>query len=192
MQPFKLALPHTRRDATNWSRQIGPQPKSVIVLHAMQWPERGNSAEWCGRFFAGLEGPAPEASAHYAVDTDSIVECVPPDRIAWHAPGCNKQGIGIEHAGFARQTHYEWLDPYGLAMLALSARLSAELCRHFGIPPRFIDREDLRAGHAGITTHAECSLAWGKSSHMDPGPGFPMREYLALVAQHLAPPPAAT
>jgi N-acetyl-anhydromuramyl-L-alanine amidase AmpD len=184
MVPFKLSIPHTKREAVNWSRQLGPQTKSLVVLHAMQWPERGNSAEWCGRFFAGLEGVAPKASAHFAVDADSIVECVAAERIAWHAPGANTHGIGIEHAGYARQTPAEWLDSFGVLMLDLSAKLTAELCRHFGIPPRFVDRTELRESLPGITTHAECSLAWGKSTHSDPGPGFPMREYLDMVHRY--------
>lgn len=184
---FELSLPHTKREAVNWSRAIGPQRKTWIVIHCMQWPERGNSAEWCGRFFAGLEGPAPKASAHYAVDSDSIVECVPAEYVAWHAPGANQQGIGIEHAGYARQSRAEWLDPYGKCMLDLSARLAAELCAHFGIPTEFLDAADLHLGLSGITTHAEVSRAFGKSTHMDPGPAFPMAEYLAWVRGHRSP-----
>lgn len=192
MPPFALSLPHTKREAANWSRGIGPQRKTWIVIHCMQWPERGNSAEWCGRFFAGLEGKAPDASAHYAVDTDSIVECVPAERVAWHAPGANQQGVGIEHAGYARQSRAEWLDPYGRAMLDLSARLTAELCDHFGIPVECLDEDDLRGGLSGITTHEQVSLAFGKSTHMDPGPHFPMGEYLAMVRGHTRSPRRVT
>src|SRR5262245_26190342 len=181
---FELQLPHTKRLALNWQRDAGPQRKSLVVIHCMQYPERGNSAEWCGRYFAGLEGPAPQASAHYAVDSDSIVECVPADRIAWHAPGANRQGIGIEHAGWARQSRGEWLDSYGKAMLGLSARLTAALCDHFGIPDEYVDADDLLRGDSGITTHEQVSLAWKKSTHTDPGPHFPMGEYLALVRGH--------
>lgn len=182
---FELSLPHTKRLAQNWQKDVGPQRKTVIVLHCMQYPERGDTAEWCGRFFAGLEGPAPKASAHYAVDNDSIVECVPAERIAWHAPGANKQGIGIEHAGYVRQSRGEWLDSYGHAMLELSARLAAELCAHFGIPAECLDAGDLMLGLSGITTHEQVSLAFGKSTHTDPGPGFPLGEYLSLVRSHL-------
>jgi N-acetylmuramoyl-L-alanine amidase CwlA len=150
----------------------------------MEWPERTDSAEWCARFFAGLEGAAPRASAHACVDVDSIVQCVPWDRVAWHAPGANQYGIGIEHAGYARQTESDWSDVYSAKMLDLSAWLVAELCAKFGIPIDFVDSDGLLASQPGITTHAECSRAWGKSTHTDPGSNFPMGSYLRSVAHY--------
>lgn len=170
-------------EAKNWSRNVGPQPKTVIVLHTMEYPETSTTAEWCARFFAGLEGAAPQASAHYCVDDDSIVGCVPPDRIAWHAPGANTGGIGIEHAGYARQSRAQWLDDYSLRMLQLSAALTAHLCRRFAIPCSFIVAEHLRRGGRGITTHAEVTKAFGKSTHTDPGPFFPLGDYLRMVVE---------
>lgn len=176
-----LAIPYL--EAINWSRQIGPQPKHVIVLHCMEWPETATSAEWCAEFFAGKRGPAPQASAHYCVDDDSIICSVPPDRVAWHAPGANANGIGIEHAGYARQTRAQWLDDYSLRMLTLSAQLTAWLCRRFEIPVQFIVSDHLKRGGRGITTHAEVTKAFGKSSHLDPGPFFPLGDYLRFVVE---------
>lgn len=170
-------------EAANWSRAVEAQPKRLIVLHCMEWPEASTSAEWCASFFAGKQGPAPRASAHYVVDDDTIIGCVPPDRIAWHAPGANGIGIGIEHAGYARQSRAQWLDDYSLRMLALSAELSAWLCRRFGIPVQFIMADHLRRGGRGITTHAEVTKAFGKSSHLDPGPFFPIGDYVRLIVE---------
>lgn len=171
-------------EATNWSRAVPPQPKSVIVLHSMEYREASTSAEWCARYFAGLEGKAPPCSAHYCVDDDSVVGCVPPDRIAWHAPGANRQGIGIEHAGYARQSRQQWLDDFSLRMLMLSAQLTAHLCKRFGIPVQFIVADHLRRGAHGITTHAECTKAWpDKGSHTDPGMFFPLADYMRFVVE---------
>lgn len=177
------AIPYV--EAVNWSRAVPAQPKTLVVIHCMEWPETATSAEWCARFFAGLEGKPPKASAHYAVDGDSIVNCVPPDRIAWHAPGANAQGIGIEHAGYARQSRAQWLDDYSLRMLTLSAQLTAWLCQRFGIPVQFVLAEHLRRGARGITTHAECTKAWPEKggSHMDPGVFFPIGDYVRLVVE---------
>jgi N-acetyl-anhydromuramyl-L-alanine amidase AmpD len=176
------AIPYV--EAANWSKHLQhPQPKSVVVLHCMEWPEKPDSAEWCAGFFAGTKGPAPQASAHYCVDADSVICCVPPDRVAWHAPGANANGIGIEHAGYARQTAAQWLDDYSLRMLQLSAELTAWLCKRFGIPVQFIGAEHLRRGARGITTHAEVSRAFGKSTHMDPGPFFPINEYVRFIGE---------
>lgn len=182
MQPFKLSLPHRLVDAANWSRSVGPQIKRVIVLHSMEAPEKGDTAENVARYFAQ---PATRASAHFCIDNDSIVQCVPAERVAWHAPGANAFGIGLEHAGYARQSAAEWRDSYTAAMLDLSARLCAELVHHFAIPVAFIDAAGLRAHVSGITTHLEVTRAWpDKGTHTDPGPHFPLDEYLLNVRRY--------
>lgn len=167
--------------AANWSRHVPPQRKRWIVIHCMEAAESSTTAENCADWFAGKRGEAPRASAHYCVDDDSVVACVPPDAVAWHAPGANKLGIGVELAGYARQDRAAWLDSYSQRMLIRAAWLCAELSRRHSIPARFCDAGALTRGEAGFTTHAEVSAAFGKSTHWDPGPGFPMLRFLELV-----------
>lgn len=180
------ALPY--REATNWTRVAVPIAKRLIVIHSMEYPLRRGAAEWCGNFFAGTtaEG-APKASAHAGVDPGGIVQYVPWDQIAWHAPGANQWGIGLEHAGYARFSLPEWTTPDGNAMLDNSAWLCAELCTRFAIPVDFLDHWELAsAGEKarGITTHREVNLAFKKSDHTDPGGGFPIGDYLRLVSKY--------
>lgn len=177
------AIPYV--EAANWSRSVVAQPKWWIVLHCMEWPEKLDSAEWCAGFFRDQKpNDVTRTSAHACVDADTVVQCVPWDRVAWHAPGANQYGIGIEHAGYARQLASDWADAYSVRMLDLSAWLTAQLCAKFRIPTDFVDADGLRAGERGVTTHAEVSKAWKKSTHMDPGPGFPIGNYLRAVAQY--------
>ncbi len=177
-----LSWPHLPFiEAANWQRDVGPQTKRNIVLHSIECAEASTAAENTAKWFAGRLGVAPRTSAHACVDDDSIVQCVPWERIAWHAPGCNKQGIGIEHAGWARQTPEQWRDDYSRRMLQRSAWLVARLCAQFQIPVVFVDAGGLVLGEAGITTHAEVTRAFGKSDHTDPGVAFPMTDYLRLV-----------
>lgn len=155
-----------------------------IVLHSMEGPEDVKRAEHVASWFAGELGPkfpAPRASAHYAVDSDSIVQMVHDRDVAWHAPGANRQSIGIEHAGKARQTRKEWLDAFSGPMLLMSAELTAALCNMYVIPRMFIDAEGLLRGEAGVTTHAEVTKAFKRSTHTDPGANFPMDWYLERV-----------
>lgn len=157
----------------------------LIVIHDMEYPEKPTGAEWCADFFAGRNGmTAPKASAHYAVDNDSIVQCVRDEDVAWHAPGANADGIGIEHAGYANQTRAEWLDDYGVAELQLSSQLVAELCAKHDIPPVRISAAEMKAGAVGILGHADVTLASGKPGHTDPGPNFPWDWYLERVRAH--------
>lgn len=156
------------------SRQI-----DLIVVHDMESPENATTAEDVARYFQGTD----KASAHYNIDSDSIVQCVKLEDVAWGAPGANHNGVQLEHAGRASQTARDWADTYSRTMLAQSAKLSAWLAAKLQIPVKFIDAQGLRAGERGITTHAQCTLAFpgpGRD-HTDPGPNFPMSAYIAAV-----------
>jgi len=167
--------------ARNYTRGPRRGPVTLIVLHTMEASEKGTTAEAVAGWFAGPQ--APQASAHYCIDNDSIVQCVKDDDIAWHAPGANANGIGLEHAGYARQTPEEWEDEFSKAMLLKSAGLTAFLLDKFGLPAVFCDAARLIQGDArGITTHYQVTMAFKKSTHTDPGRGFPMQKYLELVA----------
>ena len=85
--PF-VASPHVNHTS---GRRI-----DLIVVHTMEMDEKGSTAESCASWF---QNPAAGVSAHYCVDADSIVQCVKEEDVAWHAPGANHDGIGIEHAG---------------------------------------------------------------------------------------------
>lgn len=170
--------------AKNFTPVPAAQPRSIscIVIHDMEYPETPEGAEWCAEFFAGPS--APKASATYCVDSDSVVQCVRDRDVAWHAPGANHNGIGIEHAGYAKQSREDWLDEYSRAELAVSAKLVVKLCALYTIPIVKLSADDLRAGLRGICGHADVTAAFpgpGRT-HFDPGSGFPWPEYLRLCA----------
>lgn len=113
------------------SANRGPGDVTLVVIHSMEYPERVNSAEWCADFFTDPHGPKGPvvASAHYSVDSDSIVQSVHEKDIAWHAGPVNNYAIGVEHAGYAGQTAAQWRDDYSTAMLERSAELVAGICK---------------------------------------------------------------
>jgi len=174
--PFKQARNYTKANR-------GPGDVDWVVIHTMEAAEHPGTAENVASWFAGSQ--APRASAHYNVDGDSIVQSVHEKDVAWHAPGANGRGIGIEHAGYARQTAEDWQDAYSQAMLGLSAKLVAGICQRWNIPVEFVDAAGLKAGKRGLTYHREVSKAWKKSDHWDPGGNFPIDQYLDLVRSHL-------
>jgi N-acetyl-anhydromuramyl-L-alanine amidase AmpD len=170
--PFIQAKNYTRanRESIRW-----------IVIHSAELPELADGAERLAQWAAGPS--APKASWHYAVDADSIVQSVAEKDIAWHAPGANAEGVGIELVGYARQSDAQWRDDFSLATIVRCARLVADIAARWSIPLVYCDRNALIAKAPGVTTHREVSLAFRKSTHTDPGPHFPMGCLLAAAEE---------
>lgn len=150
----------------------------VVVMHTMEIAERPDAAMICARWFRTR---VSRVSAHYCVDAGMVVQCVREEDIAWHARGGNADSVGIELAGFARQTRQGWADAYSTRVLVRAARLVGEVCWRRHVPVRWLTAADLRAGRRGITGHAQVSETFRKSDHWDPGPGFPVESFLDRV-----------
>lgn len=164
-------------ESPNVTRRMG-RKIDVVVIHTMEIAEREDAAAICARWFAT---EASQVSAHYCVDARTVIQCVREKDIAWHARGGNTASIGVELAGFARQGPRDWRDDYSQAVLERASELVAEICRRRRIPVRWLAAPDLLAGRRGITGHAEVSTAYGLSDHWDPGPGFPVEDFLDAV-----------
>lgn len=154
-----------------------------LVVHTIEAKEASTTGDNTAYWFAGKYVEAPRASAHYCFDDDSTILCVPEEHVAWAAPGLNRRGIQLEHAGYARQSLEQWLDPFSRRMLARSAKLAAAACKRWNIPVRFVDAEGLLRGERGITTHYQVTKGPGKgrTTHVDPGRYFPMSMYLDMI-----------
>ena len=162
-----------------------PRKITLIVIHAAECGERPGAARNVAAYFAGAS--APQASAHYVVDSLDTVQCVQDACIAWHAGPVNDCSLGIEHAGAAGQTPAQWADEYSLAVLARSAALVAELCERYGVPVERLTADDLAAGkRLGICGHADVTTGLHYGTHWDPGPHFPWSMYLGLIEAELA------
>jgi N-acetyl-anhydromuramyl-L-alanine amidase AmpD len=169
--------------ATNFNKALRTEI-DLIVIHTMEAPEKPGTANQVAEWFANRGAPkypAPKASAHFCIDDKEIIQCVWEHDVAWHAPGANHNGIGIELTGYAKQTEEEWKDNYSTSMLENAAKLCAVLSLRYNIPLMILKADQLIAKKRGFTTHAEVSLAFKKSNHTDPGPNFPWRHFLNLV-----------
>lgn len=164
-----------------WMGAVRGQP-TLLVVHSMEAPEKGTTAEETAMFFHNGSG-GKKTSAHRCLDNNSIVDCVPWNRVAYAAPGANNNGYHYELAGYAKQTKLDWADDFSRAMLLMAASEMANDCMRWNIWPVARRAADLKRGLTnGITMHREVSVAYHQSTHTDPGPGFPFDDYCKLVA----------
>jgi peptidoglycan hydrolase-like protein with peptidoglycan-binding domain len=154
---------------------------SVIVVHTVECAESPRADENVATWFArGADDR--KVSAHFVVDDDSAIQCVRVTDEAWHANQANGFSVGIEHAGYARQSHEQWSDAYSTAMLVRSSYVARRIADAYGIPIRRLLPDQLRAGESGFVGHADVNEAYQNlGGHEDPGSWFPWTEYLELV-----------
>lgn len=169
--------------ARNFTKVDSRRPVRVIVMHSMEAPEKGDTAENVAQYFATTER---EASAHLCVDNNSIVQCVLDNDVAWAAPGANRDGIHIEMAGYAAQTVQEWQDQYSVLVLENAAEAAAQYCLKYDIPVQQLSNNQLGDKVSrGFVSHAQVSEVFKKSDHTDPGEGFPWKFFLSRVSTKL-------
>lgn len=161
----------------------------LIVLHTMESPEKGTTAEDVARYFQNIDR---EASAHLCIDNNSIVRCVHDADTAFAAKSANADGLHIEHAGKAGQSDEQWDDAYSRATLGLSAKAAAAWARAYDIPVRRLTPAQIKAGERGFCGHNDVQAAYPSSGHYDPGPNFPWTEYLQAVRTYLGIAPTTT
>lgn len=113
-----------------------------------------------------------EASAHYAVDWDTIIEIVPPDKIAWHACyTANHRFIGIElcHPRTHDEQQFNTIWARGIWLFAYL----------------FVNLLNITAiTKDNLMSHAEVSEKWHETTHVDPVSYF--AEYGRTVDQFRA------
>lgn len=157
-------------------------PPLWLVVHTMEAQEHSTTAENTANYFAN-PGDGRTVSSHYCCDNNSIVQCVKLSDTAYtvgNTPG-NYRGINYEFAGFASQTPPQWGDSYSMAMLQRAAPYFRADAERFGIPLRHCSVNDLVEFRAGITSHNDMRLAFGVTTHTDPGPNFPWDEFMEMV-----------
>lgn len=138
-------------------------------------------------------------SAHYVIDPAEAVQAAYDGTICWHAPP-NQHSLGFEMCdipgpvpgdprGSARwkalRRSWRWALPNQQRMLRRTAELVAQAALAYNVPIEFRKPADLRQGKRGITTHANVSLAFGQSTHWDPG-WWPRRRFMRLVRKYAA------
>lgn len=151
-----------------------------LVFHDEEYPLRDTSAEAIARMFAS---PKSGGCAQYVIDADSEQHPVAELELSWNAPP-NTGTIGFERDGYASWSLKEWRAPKAQMTTCRVAARAAEVAARRRIPVTWLEIADLkRLGRMarGCTSHNNRSKAFGLSTHTDPGPHFPIAEFMALV-----------
>lgn len=153
----------------------------LIVIHTTEGSAHAGSAE---------DGAAYDArrtdgtSAHYYVDSDSLVQCVRTRDIAHTAmQQGNKRGIHYELCGRAAWSADTWAGEYATAMLKRAARQAARDAWEWSIPIRRVTIGQMRMDEKGFCGHDDIRLAWGQTTHTDPGRNFPWKRFIGMVQE---------
>lgn len=161
----------------------------LIVIHTTEGSSHAQSAE---------DGAAYDArrtdgtSAHYFVDSSSVVQCVRTNDQAHTARSSgNRRGIQYELCARASFSEARWKDAYSQAMLRRAAKQAARDAKKWGIPVRHLTVDQVREGVKGFCSHWDITRAFpaDRGTHTDPGPNFPWSQFLDMVRDELAPDP---
>ena len=157
------------RASPNWNARPAPEhPIDCVVLHADASHTATGTIDWITR-------KESKVSYHYLIDRDGTVyQCVADLHRAWHAgrseltgrSDVNDFSIGVS---FSNDQQGE---PFHQRQLDAGVELVADLCAKYLIPlPR-------------VVTHAAVATPPGRKH--DPGPRFPLDDFLSRVAAMLA------
>ncbi|MEV5310384.1 MULTISPECIES: N-acetylmuramoyl-L-alanine amidase [unclassified Streptomyces] len=142
-----------------WADRPDDYEIDMVIVHVTQ-----GSFDSAVKVF---QDPEHGAASHYIVGQDGrVAQMIRELDVAYHAGNrdYNERSVGIEHAGFVDRPQ-DFTD----AMYTASARLTAGICRRYGIP---VDREHI-IGHVEVPG----------TDHTDPGPHWDWDRYIRLVRQ---------
>ncbi|OZV79794.1 hypothetical protein CA850_17270 [Micromonospora echinospora] len=125
-------------------------------------------------------------SSHFYVDADSVVQSLDTTARAGHAGSSigNENAIAVEITGRSSSSRQWWLENVAWDRLA---EVLAVVCRHYDIAPRRATVAEMKATPQvrAFYGHNDMRLAWGGTTHTDPGSNFPWDHLLAKVEQAL-------
>ncbi|APT85311.1 peptidoglycan recognition protein family protein [Corynebacterium aquilae] len=173
----------------------GPRPTSGIFGICVHTTE--NDAGTPAENVANYQITSESGSYHVLVDSRGRTLLANTDGwIVWASGNVgNNWLIHISFVARAAWKREKWLEYPN--MLRAGAKVAANRCKLYGIPPVKLTASQLRQKQKGFVGHLETGQAWGGTDHTDPGSGFPWDVFLNMVKEEMnrgdntPPPPAA-
>jgi N-acetylmuramoyl-L-alanine amidase len=156
-----------RRQSPNFNARPPKVRVDAIILHA-------DAAQTVAQSLSWMMVRESRVSYHYLIGRmGDVYQLVDDDKRAWHAGvssfrgrgDCNDYSLGVSFGN-----RNDGVEPYREDQLAAGVRLCAELIARF--PAITLER---------ITTHADVAQPPGRKT--DPGPCFPLQEFVARVGR---------
>lgn len=160
---------HERHLVRNQSERRGPI--LAVAVHTTEGGTLGSVRNW-------FNNPASQASSHIGIGTNGETEqWVTSDRKAWTIGAANSWTLNIEFIGHADQPASAWRE----AQVKAGARWLAYWSLKYGIPIQKANCRNVNGQcvctKKGVIRHSDVTAA-GFGSHTDPGPAFPMDDFL--------------
>lgn len=165
-----------------WSGDNNNKPINRVVIHCTAGAEPGaaNAARNTVNYSKNTSRPS---SFHYVTDSKTTLQYCYDSYVAYHAPP-NQHSIGWEICcSLSNEGRYHFDRADHKAALKQTAEGVARLCLAYNVPIVKLTASQLKAGKRGICGHADVRDAWHQTSHWDPGPYFPWKQFIALVKE---------
>lgn len=122
-----------------------------------------------------------KTSTHFYVDKTEVIQSVDTSWQCWHAGSTegNTYAIAVEFTGTTGKSREWWM-----ANINWDAIVDVlyHVCADTGIARKHLTWAEMRDGNpTGFVTHNDMRLAWGGTTHTDPGDNFPLEYLIARI-----------
>lgn len=124
-------------------------------------------------------------SSHFYGNASSVIQSLDTSKDAWHAGSSwgNQRAIAFELVGTNSSTEAYWKK-----VIDRVAPVMAKVCQIHSIPVQSLSVAQAQSRNVrGFVTHNDMRLAWGGTTHTDPGPNFPEAYLIAKVKAAMNP-----
>jgi N-acetyl-anhydromuramyl-L-alanine amidase AmpD len=156
-------------------------PVLAVAVHSTESQDIPGTTDDLRSIRNWFDNPASQASSHIGIDGQGNTELwVHSAKKAWTIGAANSFTTNIEFVARAAQPGSAWED----AQIKQGARWAAYWCITYGIPVQQGNVRNVNGlcvcSKKGIIRHSDVTAA-GFGTHTDPGPAFPMDEFLSAA-----------
>ena len=174
-----VAPSHSTHLVRNYSERRAPV--LAVAVHSTESTDIPGSTVDLGAIRAWFDNPDSQASSHIGIDGDGNTELwVHSHHKAWTIGAANSWTVNIEFIARAAQGPALWED----AQIRQGARWAAYWALRYGIPAQKANCRNINGlcvcTRKGVIRHSDVTAA-GFGTHTDPGPNWPMDDFLRYM-----------